>query len=66
MVADVPVEAFLNGKTLPVLFAGLTPGFVGLYQVNMSIPADTPPGIGLSLSIRQANSTSNTLEVAIQ
>jgi uncharacterized protein (TIGR03437 family) len=34
-----PVEAFWNGNALPVAFAGLAPGFVGLYQVNVELPA---------------------------
>ncbi len=34
----------LNGNTVPVSFAGLTPGLVGLYQIDFQIPADTPAG----------------------
>ncbi len=40
-VADV--TATIGGKNAPVAFAGLTPGFVGLEQVNLTIP-DLPPG----------------------
>lgn len=38
-----PVSATLNGVATPVLFLGLTPGFIGLGQANLSIP-NLPPG----------------------
>ena len=28
--------------TAPVYFSGLTPGFTGLYQVNVQVPANLP------------------------
>jgi len=34
----------LGGTNLPVSFAGLAPGFIGLYQVNVTIPANAPTG----------------------
>ena len=34
----------VDGKAAPVLFAGLTPGFIGLYQINFQVPADAPTG----------------------
>jgi len=34
----------VGGINVEVLFSGLAPGFVGLYQVNVRIPADAPPG----------------------
>jgi uncharacterized protein (TIGR03437 family) len=40
----VPVTANIDGRNAEVLFAGLTPGFVGLAQVNVIVPADTPGG----------------------
>ena len=45
-VAATAVTAVVNGTELPVSFAGLAPGFVGLYQMNIPIPAATPPGSG--------------------
>ena len=60
-----PVIALLDGAELPVTFAGLTPGFVGLYQVNALIPAQTPPGLGLPLRLRQGQD-SNAVYVSVQ
>jgi uncharacterized protein (TIGR03437 family) len=60
------VSAVLNNTSLPVAFAGLTPGFVGLYQVNLAIPAATPPGLLIPLSLLASNVASNTVVVAIQ
>ncbi|MBK5295149.1 MAG: PQQ-dependent sugar dehydrogenase [Acidobacteriia bacterium] len=34
----------IDGVSCPVQFAGLAPGFVGLYQVNISIPAGISSG----------------------
>jgi uncharacterized protein (TIGR03437 family) len=49
----------LNGNPVPVEFAGLTPQFVGLYQINFQIPANTPDG-DLNLVVYQAGVASNT------
>jgi uncharacterized protein (TIGR03437 family) len=38
-------QVFVNTNTLvPVSFSGLSPGFVGLYQVNFQLPAVVPNG----------------------
>ncbi len=65
-VAALPVQAVVGGNSLPVAFAGLTPGFVGLYQVNVSVPLPTPPGLALSLSLSEGDAASNAVAVAIQ
>jgi uncharacterized protein (TIGR03437 family) len=65
-VATNPVTAVLNTTELPVQYAGLTPGFVGLYQVNVPIPGATVPGANLALAIKAGNVASNTVIVAIQ
>lgn len=49
-VADpvsAPFQLTLDGNPLPgedVLYVGATPGYVGLYQVNVTVPSDTPDG----------------------
>jgi uncharacterized protein (TIGR03437 family) len=63
---NTPVTVVVNGVELPVDFAGLTPGFVGLYQVNVTIPSETPPGSGLFLTLKQGGQASNTVKIALQ
>ena len=48
----------LNGTNVPILFSGLTPGLVGLYQVNFQVPANAANG-DLQLVVSQAGATSN-------
>ena len=38
------VTATIDGQSADVLFAGLTPGYVGLCQVNLTVPAKITPG----------------------
>jgi uncharacterized protein (TIGR03437 family) len=65
-VTSIPVTAVVNGQELPVGFAGLAPGYVGLYQVNVAIPAATPPGLGVSLTLKEGGQLSNSVIVALQ
>lgn len=53
-----PVRVFLGDQECPVSFAGLAPGFSGLYQVNVQIPSTGPSG-ELPLRIQQGSQTSN-------
>ena len=40
----IRVDATVAGQEARVWFAGLAPGFVGLYQVNIQVPDDLPAG----------------------
>ena len=46
-------------------FAGLTPPFAGVYQVNVKIPVDGPTGI-VDLSVNFSDARSNSLNIVIQ
>jgi uncharacterized protein (TIGR03437 family) len=63
---NAPVTVSLNGTELQASFAGLTPGFVGLYQVNVTIPAGTPPGLGIPLTLNVGGQQSNSVLVSLQ
>ena len=40
-----PVGVTIGGKRANVIFSGLSPYYVGLYQVNLEIPADLTAGV---------------------
>jgi len=44
----------LGGVELPVLFAGMTPGQVGVYQINAQVPYWVPLGMDVPLEIEAA------------
>jgi uncharacterized protein (TIGR03437 family) len=48
--AVAPVTVTIGGVPATVLFAGLTPGYVGLYQVNVMMPAGVTPGSQVSVT----------------
>jgi uncharacterized protein (TIGR03437 family) len=43
----------LGSRELPIEFSGLTPGEVGVYQINAKIPFDVPTGFSVPLVISQ-------------
>jgi len=47
----------IGGAPLSVLYAGLAPGEVGVYQINATVPPDAPEGLSLPLTITQGGFT---------
>jgi uncharacterized protein (TIGR03437 family) len=58
--------ATIGGQPAVVLFSGLAPGFVGLYQVNVSVPASAPSGSAVPFVLTINGVASNTVTMAIQ
>jgi uncharacterized protein (TIGR03437 family) len=61
-----PLSVVLTGTPLTPSFAGLTPGTVGLYQVNVVVPSTLAPGLALPLYLKQGTSTSVAVTVAVE
>jgi uncharacterized protein (TIGR03437 family) len=61
-----PVVVLLGGQSVRVSYAGMTPGFVGLYQVNAAIPLTFPPGANVPLVVRQGSAESLPVEISVQ
>jgi minor extracellular serine protease Vpr len=64
MFAANPVGVVFATEHVTPMFAGLAPGFAGLFQINVTVPDDAPTGdIALSLEIAGASSPSVLLAV---
>jgi uncharacterized protein (TIGR03437 family) len=59
-----PPAVTLGGIPAPLYFAGLAPGFVGVYQLNVKVPGDAPEGMQIPLTI-QAGGLSTTVSVRV-
>ncbi len=56
----------IGGRGAQVLFSGLAPGFIGLYQINVLIAEDAPVGEAITLDIIVEGAPSQTTRIAIQ
>jgi uncharacterized protein (TIGR03437 family) len=63
---QAPVSVTVGGQSATPLFAGLAPGFVGLYQVNVQLPAGVAAGNAVPVVVSTANLNSNTATIAVQ
>lgn len=62
----LPVSAVIGGRPATVTFAGAAPGLIGVYQVNVQIPALAPSGAArLVLSI-DGNDSQNGVTIQIR
>jgi uncharacterized protein (TIGR03437 family) len=58
-------EVTIGGVSAPVTFSGLAPGFVGLYQINVKVPAGVPAGSAVPAVLKIGGVSSNTATIAI-
>ncbi len=58
--------ATVGGRPARVLFLGLSPGFVGLAQANIEIPADAPTGPAIELTLSLDGQPANAATISIE
>jgi len=56
----------IGGVQASTNFAGLAPGYVGVYQINALVPATITPGAAVSLSLSSGGISSKTVTIAVQ
>jgi uncharacterized protein (TIGR03437 family) len=61
-----PPTVTIGGASASVLFSGLTPGAVGLYQVNAAVPAGSSKGAAVPVVISIYGAASNIVTMAVQ
>ena len=62
---QAPVTVTIGGQTAQVGFAGLAPGYAGLYQVNVTVPAGIAPGTSVPIVLTQGNFSSPPVTIGI-
>jgi uncharacterized protein (TIGR03437 family) len=60
-----PVTVLLDGVPVTPTFAGLTPTLVGLYQVNVPVPASTRTGGNIPVVLQVGVKQSNVATIAV-
>jgi adhesin/invasin len=64
--ATLPKSASIGGADATIQFLGLAPGFIGLAQANVSIPADAPAGDVVPLIITVGGQPSNSVTISVR
>jgi uncharacterized protein (TIGR03437 family) len=61
LTADILPQVWIGGKPAAVSFAGRAPGYQGLDQINVQVPAGVPQGTEVPVRIVSNGRTSNTV-----
>ena len=56
----------IGGAAATVLFSGLSPGDVGLYQINVQVPAGATSGAAVPVNVSIGGANSNTVSTSIR
>ena len=65
-VAQIPVAVSLGGAAITPSYAGISPGLIGVDQINFQVPVTTPPSLSAKVALLQGSVTSAGVEIAIQ
>jgi uncharacterized protein (TIGR03437 family) len=55
----------IGGAPATVQYSGIAPGFAGLYQINVQIPAGIPTGDDVPIQISMPGSVTDTATIAV-
>lgn len=58
--------ATVGGKPATLYFSGLAPGFVGLWQLNVQVPADAPSGASVEVVVSFGGKPANRVTIAVE
>ncbi|MFN7935234.1 MAG: kelch repeat-containing protein [Bryobacteraceae bacterium] len=58
-------EVMIGGARAEVLYSGLTPGAIGLYQINARIAANAQTGAAVPVTVRMGAKMGNTVAIAV-
>jgi uncharacterized protein (TIGR03437 family) len=61
-----PVSIIIGGRPAAVFFAGLAPGFAGLYQINLTVPPSVEPGDEIPVTLQVAGQTNSSATIALR
>jgi uncharacterized protein (TIGR03437 family) len=61
-----PVSVTIGGVQAEVLFAGLTPFFTGLYQLNVLVPSGIAPGDAVPVIVTAGGRTSPPVTISVR
>ena len=64
--ATAAVTVTIGGVSVTPSFSGLAPGWVGLYQVNVQVPANAPVGDAVPVALSVGGAASNQVTMAVQ
>lgn len=65
-VTAAPVTVTIGNQNAPILFAGLAPGFTGLYQINAQVPAGITPGGAVQMVLTAAGQSSVPVTLGVR
>jgi uncharacterized protein (TIGR03437 family) len=60
------ISVFVGNVSAEVLWAGLAPGFHGLYQINALVPQAAPSGLAVPVKLNILGNESNVATIAVQ